>query len=46
MLKRGMIFFKCLSQEFPVKMSIYLRGSNAFVAQHFLDSPEIGSPFY
>ena len=32
-------------QVFPIQMGVYFGGGNAFVAQHFLYSSEIGAAF-
>ena len=34
------------SEVFPVEMGIDFRGGDRFVAEHFLDSPEISSTFH
>ena len=41
-----MKLFQCFSQKLPIKMSIDLGSSDAFMTQHFLHGSQVGATFY
>jgi len=41
----GMVLDECGAQEFAVDVGVDFGGGDGFVAEHFLDGPEVGTAF-